>query len=89
MNGVPYDAVVSLDYLEHLPNVEAWTAAIKSSLVPNGIICCQNAFGIGSGPSGSLPMHLPSNDRFEKDWDPHLASLGIRQLSPQLYQRAA
>ena len=91
MNGhrLPYDAVVSLDFLEHVPNVEAWTTAIRDALVPGGLFAAQNAFAIGSGPDGSLPMHLACNDRWEKDWDPHLAALGFRQLSPQWYQRAA
>lgn len=88
-NRQPYDAVVSLDFLEHVTDVPAWAGAVKQILAPGGLFCAQNAFAIGSGPDGSLPMHLARNDRFERDWDPLLAGLGFQQLSSQWYQRAA
>jgi nucleoside-diphosphate-sugar epimerase len=84
---VEYGAVVSLDYLEHVPNVEEWAAFVYASLKPGGIFVAQNAFAIGSGPEGSIPMHLACNDRWEKDWDPMLTRLGFVQLSPQWYQK--
>ncbi len=79
-----YDAVISFDFLEHLPakpgcDVAAWTLAIRDALVPNGLMCVQNAFNCGSGPQGSIPMHLECNDRFEKDWTPLMQTQGFLQ----------
>lgn len=85
--GLPFDAVVSLDYLEHVPNVEEWIDAIYGILKPGGVFCAQNAFGMGSGPDGAMPMHLACNDRFEKDWDPLLAKVGFRQLASNWYEK--
>jgi dTDP-4-dehydrorhamnose reductase/2-polyprenyl-3-methyl-5-hydroxy-6-metoxy-1,4-benzoquinol methylase len=84
---VVYDAIVSLDYLEHVPNVDEWAAFVYASLKQGGIFVAQNAFAIGSGPDGSIPMHLACNDRWEKDWDPMLFSLGFEQMGPQWYRR--
>ena len=86
-----FDAVVCNDFLEHVTDVPAWVAAIKSVLRPGGLFEAQNAFGpaMGSGPNGSIPMHLSRNDRFEKDWDPMLSNLGFSQLSSNWYQKAA
>ena len=88
MNGAraPYDAVVSLDFLEHVTDVSAWVQAIKRVLTPGGYFCAQNAFGIGSEPGGSLPMHLSRNDRYVQEWDPLLAALGFRQESSNWYR---
>lgn len=78
--GKEYDAAVSLDYLEHVPNVEEWTRAIYDSLKPGGLFLAQNAFGIGSPDrEGSIPMHLSSNTHWEKDWEPLMKSLGFQQ----------
>jgi SAM-dependent methyltransferase len=82
-----FDAVVSLDFLEHVPNVEAWVRAVHAALKPGGIFVSQNAFNIGSGDNGSIPMHLAINDRYEKDWDPLLLSLGFEQMGPQWYRK--
>jgi len=82
-----YDAVLACDFLEHCPNVEEWVLAISEALVPGGILFSQNAFACGSGENGSIPMHLSCNDRFEKDWDPLLASLGYTQESSNWYRR--
>lgn len=82
-----YDAVVSLDFLEHVTDVPAWTRAIRDVLVPSGLFCAWNAFGCGSGDNGSIPMHLTRNDRYEKEWDPLLAQLGLRQKSSNWYVR--
>lgn len=73
-----YDAVVSLDFLEHVPNVEEWAREIYWSLKTGGRFLAQNAFNIGSGPDGSIPMHLTVNDRFEHDWLPLLEKIGFR-----------
>jgi dTDP-4-dehydrorhamnose reductase/2-polyprenyl-3-methyl-5-hydroxy-6-metoxy-1,4-benzoquinol methylase len=83
----PYDAIVSLDFLEHVPNVEQWAGAINAALKPGGIFVAQNAFALGNQEGGSMPMHLKCNDRFEKDWDPLLFSLGFEQLGPQWYRK--
>lgn len=84
-----YDAVLSLDFLEHVTDVPAWTAAVRRSLRPGGLFCAQNAFAIGSGTDGSIPMHLACNDKYEQEWDPHLASLGFRQTASNWYEVAA
>lgn len=82
-----YDAICSLDYLEHVPNVETWVHAIFDALKPGGLFCAQNAFGFGSGPDGAIPQHLACNDRFEKDWDPMLREIGFVQLASNWYQK--
>jgi dTDP-4-dehydrorhamnose reductase len=74
-----YDAVISFDFLEHVTDVPRWTATIRKALVPGGWFFAQNAFGIGSGDSGSIPCHLSRNDRFEKDWTPLLGGLHFSQ----------
>jgi hypothetical protein len=33
-------------------------------------------------------MHLAQNDRFEKEWDPLLFSLGFEQMGPQWYRKS-
>ena len=85
--GCEYDAICSLDFLEHVPNVEDWVRAIFAALKPGGLFCAQNAFACGSGPDGSIPMHLAVNDRFEKDWDPLLTAIGFEQISSNWYRR--
>lgn len=85
--GHNYDAICSLDFLEHVPNVEEWVRAIFAALRPGGLFCAQNAFACGSGADGSIPMHLAVNDRFEKDWDPLLLDVGFEQISSNWYRR--
>lgn len=87
--GMPQNlrAVISLDYLEHVPNVEQWVRAVYAALRHGGLFVAQNAFACGSGREGSIPMHLSENDRWEKDWDTLLASVGFEQLSPQWYRK--
>jgi SAM-dependent methyltransferase len=84
-----YDAVVSLDFLEHVTDVPAWVAAIKAALKPGGLFCAQNAFNCGSGENGSIPCHLARNDKYETEWTPLLTSLGFSQQSSNWYLRAA
>lgn len=84
-----FDAVVSLDFLEHVTDVPAWVEAIQRTLKPGGYLCAQNAFNCGSGPNGSIPCHLERNDRFEKDWDPMLAQMQFVQESSNWYRKAA
>jgi hypothetical protein len=87
--GEDYDAIVSLDFLEHVVNVDEWAAAINTALRPGGLFFAQNAFAIGSGPDGSIPMHLTQNDRFEHDWLPLLEALGLGIESSNWFRRAA
>lgn len=70
------DAVVALDFFEHMTDVEAWVRRAWDMLKPGGLFLGQNAFGIGNEPGGSLPMHLVRNNRFEKDWDPLMDGIG-------------
>lgn len=84
-----WDAIVSLDFLEHVTDVPAWTRAIRDGLKPGGLFFAQNAFDCGSGPDGSIPMHLAINDRYAKDWDPELSELGFVQLSNNWYRAPA
>lgn len=86
--GMLYDAVVSLDFLEHVPNVREWVEEISAMLKPGGYFIAQNAFGMGSGPDGAMPMHLSCNDRFEKDWDPLLESIGFIQEASNWYRKS-
>lgn len=81
------EAVVSLDFLEHVPNVEAWVKEIYACLKPGGYFVAQNAFNMGSGKDGSIPMHLTVNDHYETDWDPLLSSVGFKQLASNWYQK--
>jgi dTDP-4-dehydrorhamnose reductase len=77
------EAVVALDFFEHLPNVEAWAEAAFADLRPGGWLLAQNAFGIGDeAHEGSIPMHLVRNNRFVKDWDPLLARIGFVRSDP-------
>jgi dTDP-4-dehydrorhamnose reductase len=80
-----FDAVCAADFMEHMPNVEEWVRWIYRVLRPGGVLFAQNAFNCGSGPDGSIPMHLARNDRFEKDWDPLLSSIGFKQESSNWY----
>lgn len=72
------DAIVALDFFEHLTDVEGWARNCAAALKPGGLLLAQNAFAIGDEDhGGSIPMHLTRNNRFEKDWDPLLESLGL------------
>lgn len=82
-----WDAICAADFMEHLVNVEDWVRWIVSVLRPGGMFFAQNAFNCGSGPEGSIPMHLKLNDHFEKDWDPLLEKLGLRQISSNWYEK--
>ncbi len=82
-----YSAIVSLDFLEHVPNVNEWVIAIYRALKPGGLFCAQNAFAIGSGPDGDMPMHLAVNDHFEQDWDGLLTEIGFVQEASQWYRK--
>lgn len=80
-----FDAIVSLDFLEHVTDVAAWVEAIYAALNPGGLFCAQNAFACGSGPDGAMPMHLAGNDMYETEWDPMLRRIGFIQDSSNWY----
>jgi dTDP-4-dehydrorhamnose reductase/2-polyprenyl-3-methyl-5-hydroxy-6-metoxy-1,4-benzoquinol methylase len=72
------DTVLALDFFEHVTDVEQWVIALHRALKPGGLFLAQNAFAMGDiEHGGSIPMHLHRNNRFEKDWDPLLESLGF------------
>jgi SAM-dependent methyltransferase len=92
-----FDAVVSLDFLEHVTDVPAWCRAIHAALKPGGLFCAQNAFDCGSGADGAIPCHLSINDKYAHAalhtngralWD-HLLieELGFEQLGPNWYRK--
>jgi 2-polyprenyl-3-methyl-5-hydroxy-6-metoxy-1,4-benzoquinol methylase len=73
-----YNAVVALDFFEHLINVEEWVNAVHKCMKKEGAFIAQNAFAIGDAEHGnSIPMHLSVNNRFENDWGPLLESVGF------------
>jgi SAM-dependent methyltransferase len=98
IDGYQFDAVVSLDYLEHVTSVESWVRAIHETLKPGGLFCSQNAFDCGSGPDGAIPCHLAVNDKFAHAaphtngmalWDHLLINeIGFEQLSSNWYRKA-
>lgn len=73
-----FDAVVALDFFEHLVNVEDWVKAVFVSLKSGGVFMAQNAFAIGDEEHGnSIPMHLSVNNKYEKEWDTLLPKVGF------------
>lgn len=91
-----FDAVVSLDFMEHVTSVEEWCRFVFRALKPGGLFCSQNAFDCGSGPDGAIPCHLKVNDKYahrasETDgralWDVLLAEIGFRQISSNWYRK--
>lgn len=80
IRGYDYDAIVSLDFLEHVTNVEQWLRTIYAALRSGGWFLGQHAFGIGSTKDGgSMPMHLDRNDRFETEYGPLMLEIGFVQ----------
>jgi len=73
-----FDAVVALDFFEHVVNVEEWVDAVFKCLKKGGTFLAQNAFGIGDVEhGGSMPMHLSVNNRFEFEWNSTLEAAGF------------
>lgn len=73
-----YDAVIALDFFEHLVNVDQWVKAVYSCLDEGGVFIAQNAFAIGDLEHGnSIPMHLSINNKYEKEWGTLLTSTGF------------
>ena len=84
------DAVVALDFFEHVVNVEQWVTTVYEVLKPEGLFLAQNAFAIGDDEhGGSIPMHLTRNNRFEHDWEPLLHSLGFTNMNNGWFQKSA
>ena len=59
-----FDAIIALDYFEHLPNLPEWIRDCHAALKPGGLMMAKNAFGKGSGADGAMPMHLTVNDQY-------------------------
>lgn len=73
-----FDAVVALDFLEHVVNVEEWAIAILKCLRTDGVFIAQNAFAIGDAEHGnSIPMHLSINNKYETEWMPMMKRIGF------------
>lgn len=76
-----FDAVVALDFLEHVVNVDEWVHAIHDCLNAGGIFLAQNAFGIGDEEHGnSIPMHLSINNKYVTEWGNLVRSVGFNDL---------
>lgn len=80
------DAVIALDFFEHLTDVEAWARAVYDILRPGSTFLAQNAFGIGDEThEGSIPMHLVRNNIYadrdgasgQSGWDGLLLAIGF------------
>lgn len=75
-------AVVSLDFFEHLVNVEDWAESVFEMLDSGGQFLAQNAFGIGDDDhEGSIPMHLTRNNKYVTEWEPLLTRIGFTKLA--------
>lgn len=85
-----FDAIVALDFFEHLPNVPAWANFVATALKPGGHFLAQNAFGIGDDAhEGSIPMHLVENNKYVEEWPVLLASFGLVHDPSGWWQRPA
>lgn len=77
-----FDAVVALDFFEHLINVEEWVEAVYKALKSNGAFIAQNAFAIGDAENGnSIPMHLSVNNKYAQEWSNVLLKAGFQAHS--------
>lgn len=75
---VQFDAVIALDFFEHMTDVPGWVKSCYDILAPGGWFLAQNAFAIGDlEHGGSIPMHLTRNNIYERDWDPLLDRIGF------------
>lgn len=76
-----YDAVIALDFFEHLVNVEEYVRAVHDLLKTEGLFSAQNAFACGDAEHGnSIPMHLSINNHWAEDWDGLLESVGFELI---------
>ena len=89
-DGVPAafdecDAIISLDFFEHVVDLPAWIRACHEALAPNGVLMAKNGFGCGSGQDGPIPMHLSVNDKYDGPaWGELCRSVGfeMRENAP-------
>ena len=73
-----FDAVVALDFLEHVVNVDEWALSVFNCLKKDGVFIAQNAFGIGDIEHGnSIPMHLAINNKYETQWSKLMQDVGF------------
>lgn len=73
-----FDAVVALDFFEHLVNVDSWVMAVYKTLKKGGVFQAQNAFSCGDAENGnSIPMHLSINNKYTDEWDGLLEEIGF------------
>lgn len=73
-----FDAVIALDFFEHLVNVEEWATAVYDMLKTGGGFLAQNAFAIGDAEHGdSIPMHLSVNNKYATTWDSLMKDIGF------------
>ena len=73
-----FDAVVALDFFEHLMNVEEWAITTYECLRYGGGFLAQNAFAIGDAEHGnSIPMHLSVNNKYETEWATLMQDIGF------------
>lgn len=73
-----FDAVVALDFLEHVVNVDEWAVSIFRCLRKDGVFIAQNAFAIGDIEHGnSIPMHLAINNKYETQWAKLMQDVGF------------
>jgi dTDP-4-dehydrorhamnose reductase len=75
-----FDAVICTDFLEHVTDVPQWVGAVFETLKPGGRALFQNAFGAGSGRTGSIPMHLARNDRYVTEYTSLMQQVGWKQI---------
>lgn len=73
-----FDAIIALDFFEHLVNVDEWVEACYGSLNTPGWFMAQNAFAIGDAENGnSIPMHLSVNNKYQFEWTATLEQVGF------------
>ena len=73
--GPLYDAICSLDFLEHVPNVDDWVKAAHSALKPGGLFFAVNRF-----TDTGIEMHLDSNYHWGSDWPALVEAVGFHDL---------
>jgi cyclopropane fatty-acyl-phospholipid synthase-like methyltransferase len=83
-----FDAVIALDFFEHLVNVDVWAKAVHSTLKKTGVFMAQNAFACGDAEHGdSIPMHLSANNKYTEEWAPLMTKIGFTKMDSGWYQK--
>ncbi len=69
-----YQAIVTLDVLEHLPDIRATLGRLAAALAPGGWLITKSTF------AGGDPMHLPQNLRYAdfRQFDRLMIGCGLR-----------